>query len=413
MGENVFGCACLNVRVHAETVAEDRTALEDNTNALSTLAEVKTGSSIDPNINMVRCELCKTTVLYFRSPRASLGRLQQQQQPKQMPGPQTTVYLAEDARGPDAVAEIEQQPEYSQPFGVLLDPSVVGASRVRPGGHIPRDLQLRCTEFMQRQETRKNERVRVFIRRQDEEIERVRKQTMKQGAMVAEFVARAHPQAVPTSQGGSNGSAGAGAGASGLAAMLRGSDAGSVPRGSPFGHSYSPGVAAAARRTEQSSEEDSGDAYDLNDPGFGAPSGLAAAMGRVSLGRRSNSQSELSEDGEPDRSDSRASSGVDMHPQPPQRSGNLSQMLAGSMPIQIPMYGNSLTGEPSMSRRELYQRAGEQERNKRREQILKGMPKTFVPLHELLDQMNEDDPEMVIGSKPKDSYGMFRRHAPG
>ncbi|KAJ2392939.1 hypothetical protein GGI23_005119 [Coemansia sp. RSA 2559] len=94
----------------------------------------------------------------------------------------------------------------------------------------------------------------------------------------------------------------------------------------------------------------------------------------------------------------------------PSGNSNLGQMLAGSMPIQIPRFGSSsmAAGGYSMSRQEYQQRADEMDMSRRREQILRGLPKTFVPPHELMNQLHDNDVDLLlVGSKPRDSYGSF------
>ncbi|KAJ2435544.1 hypothetical protein GGF42_009034, partial [Coemansia sp. RSA 2424] len=95
--------------------------------------------------------------------------------------------------------------------------------------------------------------------------------------------------------------------------------------------------------------------------------------------------------------------------------GNLSQMMSGSMPRQIPPYGSSsLAGIHSLNRRENQQRADEKEMNRRRSQMVRGLPKTFVPPHQLMDRIHESGTtDLLIGSKPRDSHAIGRRHAPG
>ncbi|PIA16776.1 hypothetical protein COEREDRAFT_81118 [Coemansia reversa NRRL 1564] len=419
----VFGCTCLNVRAHVESVAEQRTSLEDNTNllecvldstaiqvALRTLVEVKTGSSIDPNISVVRCLLCKTPVLYFKGESTQLSNARlthhySQQHQKQLPTAQTTVYLTNDAKDPAAVAETQKMAEYSQPFEVLLHPSVTGVSTSRSGAHISRELQQKVSEFMRQQETAKSERVRAFVREQDAEIERLQQQTTLQCGIVAEIIAKVHPQQL---QGiGNTRNTG---GSSGLAAMLRSSGPAET-RVNPLLRGPRPHKG----EDEEALEEDGDFGFDV---GALSTGGIAAGVRRMSH----NASSRQSEDySDPEFSES-AFGGFDDGPPAtsgiatlPSREGNLSQMLAGSMPIKIPMYGgaSSLAADPIMTRREHYRRADELEMNRRKEQLVRQIPKTFKPPHELMNSIGENSSEMLIGSKPRDLYSMPRRHAPG
>ncbi|KAJ2738048.1 hypothetical protein H4R23_001420 [Coemansia sp. Cherry 401B] len=390
-----------------------------------TLVEIKPGSSIDPNINVVRCLLCKAQVLYFKNASAQASTaslLPPTPQQKQLPSAHAVVYLAKDTKDPQAVEESEKMAEYSEPFGVLLLDSVVGAVRPRAGAHIPRELQQKVSGHMQQRESQRDERVRSYIRAQDEELERERQRTREQCSIVAEIISQVHPQQTAAPASGARKSGG---GVSGLAAMLRGGTGGgnsnsvSETSSNPFARGVGSYTGSAGRLHAGAPGSVSDDDFDLDDQDFSAigvqpgqrMGGLGQQLGRKASGRQSDENSDAERDegafGNFDSAAARA--GV----QTQRAGGNLSQMLAGSMPIQIPMYGSSLTGELSMSRREYHQRADEMEMNRRREQMLRGMPKTFVPPHQLMDSIHENDTDMVIGSKPRDSYGMSRRQAPG
>ncbi|KAI9504323.1 hypothetical protein GGI25_004380 [Coemansia spiralis] len=378
-----YACTCLNVRVHVQHTADERAALEDIANVLectldssaiqvelSALVEVVPGSSIERNISVVRCLLCKHSVLYFLTAATQAQR--------QMPAPFTTAYLSAEARDPPDVAASQVRPEYSQPFGVLLLSAFADVTRPRQSAYTPREMQQKVAEFMQRQEAAKNERVREFIRAQDEELERVHRRTTDECSVLAEIISRAHPKAQTAQARAGH------AGSSGLAAMLRGG-VGAARSGQPRG--------AHAGRPVDIAEEPHVQA------GLGHPVRSAEPPSRQSDEDYSDGEHEE------DRFDSHAA---------PRTGSNLSQMLAGSMPIQIPRFGSSsLAGAHSLSRQEYQQRADEVEKSRRREQILRGLPKTFVPPHELMDQLHANDADLLIGSKPRDSYGLGRRHAPG
>ncbi|KAJ1732549.1 hypothetical protein LPJ61_001989 [Coemansia biformis] len=441
----VFACACLNVRVCAEDVAEQRTSLEDNADvlectldssaiqvALNALVEVKPGSSIDPNISVVRCLLCMSAVGYFRGPGAvamppplmsSKEPQQQQQQPRHhqqhqqaMPAPHTTVYLAKGTKDAKAIEASEKTAAYSEPFGIVLDPKLAD----KPWGqaHIPRELQQRASEYMRLKETEKSDRVRAFIREQDDELERLRMRTDEQCGIVARLIGQTHKEPAPAARNASEAT-------SGLAVMLRrvgpggsASGAGSVPnpfaRGSPPSNRHSDDNGGGGLGSDDGSgsnddDDDVVDAFLENGGGF-AP-GIGLARNKPLAGRWEPSQS--GDESDLDAADENRF-GRPAQTGPP--GGNLSQMLmaAGSMPIQIPAYGSSsLTSDPFMSRREYHQRADEIQKNRRREQIMRGMPNTFVPPHKLMDSIHETDGDMLIGSKPRDAYPMSRHHAPG
>ncbi|KAJ2514986.1 hypothetical protein H4217_005449 [Coemansia sp. RSA 1939] len=475
--QNVHACACLNVRVNVQDTAEQRTTLEDIENVLectldssaihvelSALVEVVPGSSIDRKISAVRCLLCKVSVAYFESPSpssqtaapAAMPHIQPGQ--RQMPAPFTTVYLPSSTKNPDEVRTSIETPEYSQPFGVLLQPALSDAARSRHNIHIPREMQQKSAEFMQKQESDKNERVRDFIRKQDEELERIHRRTTEECNILAEIISKTHPQSPATSQPAHQGRSGS----SGLAAMLRSSTAGaggsgSLGRGlsgsgsgsgsggpgsmpfaalSPRGAISRPG--ADSGPGDSFDDEFDGDDLHSNVPkiqvGYagGPSSGIGRQIGshrtpsRQSGGYSDDLEHEEREFGDfadDDRgagAQGAASRGMnfDQNRLGPGGAGgsNLGQMLAGSMPIQIPRFGsNSLAaGGFSMSRQEYHQRADERDTSRRREQMLRGLPKTFVPPHQLLDQIHDNDIDMLlVGSKPRDSYGLGRRHAPG
>ncbi|KAJ2795175.1 hypothetical protein H4S07_006554, partial [Coemansia furcata] len=80
------------------------------------------------------------------------------------------------------------------------------------------------------------------------------------------------------------------------------------------------------------------------------------------------------------------------------------------MPRQIPAYGSSsFAGSHTLNRRESQQRADEIEMNRRRDQMVRALPKTFVPPHQLMDRIHESgSADMLIGSKPRDSHAIGR-----
>ncbi|KAJ1938854.1 hypothetical protein FBU59_004311 [Linderina macrospora] len=82
--QHIYSCACLNVRVHATSVAEQLAPLEDIAGvrqcylaskavevAQGKLLEIKPASSIDRSISVARCLVCKSPVIYFRNPQLS------------------------------------------------------------------------------------------------------------------------------------------------------------------------------------------------------------------------------------------------------------------------------------------------------------------------------------------------------
>ncbi|KAJ2697941.1 hypothetical protein FB645_005792 [Coemansia sp. IMI 203386] len=429
----VFGCKCLNVRLNVESTADSRISLENITNVLecrlgeapavevglNALVEVKPGSSVDRSINVVRCLLCKSPVLYFRKAAAAglsplLG----------MPLAHSEGFLAQEAKNPEQVLEIQKNPEYSKPFGILLLPEFANGARSRPGGtHVPREIQQKATEFMQRQEIAKDERVREYIRAQDRALETVRNRTMDECALVADIINAVHPQTTAAPPVRREPSA-----ASGLAAMLRGPTNG--------GSSSSRANNGASRQNPmdrrlgtignngQNSDDELGGVFGLAD----AVDSMALRGGTNASSRRNNNAfgTQQPDDFSGNDEDDEEAFGdfaqlpphsfapVQMTSQQQQRGGNLAPMLAGSMPIQIPTFGSgSVVGGHSLSRRELQHRAEEIEQNRRKEQFTRDLPKTFVPPHQLLDQMHENDTDLIIGSKPRDSYGFGRRYAPG
>ncbi|KAJ2805778.1 hypothetical protein H4R20_001956, partial [Coemansia guatemalensis] len=307
---------------------------------------------------------------------------------------------------PAAVAETQQMEEYSQPFEVLLQPSVTGVSTSRPGTHIPRELQQKVSEFMRQQETAKSERVRAFVREQDAEIERLQQQTTLQCGIVADIISKVHPQQLQGIASARNSG-----GSSGLAAMLRSSGPAEA-RANPLLRPPRP-----SRDEDEEALDGSGEfGFDV---GALSSGGITGGVRQMSLHASSSKQSDDYSDPEHSEGGFGAfdegppvTSGMTTQPS---REGNLSQMLAGSMPIQIPMYGgaSSLAADPVMSRREYNRRADEREMNRRREQMVRQMPKTFVPPHKLMESIDESSSEIVIGSKPRDLYNMPRRHAPG
>ncbi|KAJ1877763.1 hypothetical protein LPJ57_003779 [Coemansia sp. RSA 486] len=326
---------------------------------------------------------------------------------------------------PERVLEIQKSPEYSKPFGILLLPEFANGARSRPGGtHVPREIQQKATEFMQRQEIAKDERVREYIRAQDRALETVRNRTMDECALVADIINAVHPQTTAAPPVRREPSA-----ASGLAAMLRGPTNG--------GSSSSRANNGASRQNPmdrrlgtignngQNSDDELGGVFGLAD----AVDSMALRGGTSASSRRNNNAfgaqqpDDFSGNDEDDEEEAfgdfaqlppHSFAPVQMTSQQQQRGGNLAPMLAGSMPIQIPTFGSgSVVGGHSLSRRELQHRAEEIEQNRRKEQFTRDLPKTFVPPHQLLDQMHENDTDLIIGSKPRDSYGFGRRYAPG
>ncbi|KAJ2541201.1 hypothetical protein EV175_006164, partial [Coemansia sp. RSA 1933] len=410
---------------------------------LSTLVEVVPGSSIDRKISAVRCLLCKSHVAYFESPSpASQSASTIPHAPagqRQMPAPFTTVYLPKTTKSPEEVRTSMEQAEYSKPFGVLLHPEIVDISRPRHSVHISREMQQKSAEFMQKQETDKNERVRDFIRTQDEELERIHRRTTDECSILADIISKAHPQSPVTTQPAQQGRAGS----SGLAAMLRGGSSGIGSGGSntpPKGISGSlsgsgtlPFATTPSRGPISRPGIGHGDLFDhdLNDGGSrrsAAHGTIGKQIGsRQSDGYSDDLENEEHEFGEFDEGDgAHISPSLAVPGAANQQQGlgvrtnndnsNLGQMLAGSMPIQIPRFGSSslAAGGYSMNRQEYQQRVDEMDMSRRREQMLRGLPKTFVPPHELMNQLHDNDIDMLlVGSKPRDSYGVGRRHAPG
>ncbi|KAJ2470569.1 hypothetical protein GGI02_002839, partial [Coemansia sp. RSA 2322] len=245
-------CTCLNVRVHAQITGSQRSSLEDIDNVLecildseaiqvelSALFEVKPASSIDPNISVVRCLLCKQPVLYFKTallPSAPSthhhhNHQHQQHGQRQLPPAHSAAYLATETKDPAAVRASKKMKEYSEPFGVLLLPAFTGgaSSGARGALHVPREIQQKQSEYMQRSEAAKNERVHEYVRTQDQALERIRRRTANESGVISEIIGRVN------SQSGGNGTAATlreAGGSSGLAAMLRGrahSNVGSLP----------------------------------------------------------------------------------------------------------------------------------------------------------------------------------------
>ncbi|KAJ1905768.1 hypothetical protein LPJ81_001746, partial [Coemansia sp. IMI 209127] len=430
---------------------------------LSALVEVVPGSSIDRKISAVRCLLCKSHAAYFESPSpasqpAAMSHPSSGQ--RQMPAPFTTVYLPKSTKDPEEVLASMGKAEYSQPFGVLLQPDYIDIAQPRHSGHIPRAMQQKSAEFMHKQETDKNERVRDFIRAQDEELERIHRRTTNECNILAEIISKTHPQSPVTTQPTQQGRVG---GSSGLAAMLRGGSAGSSSGGG--GGPSSRGLAGSlggsipfatipargATSRPRIGSSGSGDLFDhdLDDSGSRSNSnnnipttqdgGIGNQIGsshktpliRLSDEYSDDMENEEHEFGDFNDDDGGRAPGGDhavrdslslavpsTHHQQglPSGNSNLGQMLAGSMPIQIPRFGSSsmAAGGYSMNRQEYQQRVDEMDKSRRREQILRGLPKTFVPPHELMNQLHDSDADLLlVGSKPRDSYGIGRRHAPG
>ncbi|KAJ1938835.1 hypothetical protein GGF37_004650 [Kickxella alabastrina] len=428
--QDIYGCRCLNVRVHVESTADERTSLENIQNVLqctlgglsavevglNALVEVKPGSSVDRSIKVLRCLLCKSPVLYFKS--ENTRRISQQQ----MPEPHSEAFLDKEATDPTRGSQIKALPDYSGPFGVLLlsefTSSSGGARATRLSTHIPREIQQKAAEYLQRQEEAKNERVREYIRAQDHALEQLKARTMDECAKLSDIINAAHPQPSATASTQNEPAA-----LSGLAAMLRGGGGG----GGALGRNPIMRTSPLDRRRGNSDDEYASDEADASGL-YGLvdvvePAGSLSARGMARRRRFGSHQSEEQSDDEESFGNfaqqpaGQRFSPVRMAPsqqQQQQRTGNLGQMLAGSVPIQIPtMTSGSLIGGRSLSRREFQQRVEEGERDRRREQIARELPRTFVPPHQLLDQIHENDADLFIGSKPRDSYGFGRRYAPG
>ncbi|KAJ1930813.1 hypothetical protein FBU59_006925 [Linderina macrospora] len=168
---------------------------------------------------------------------------------------------------------------------------------------------------------------------------------------------------------------------------------------------------------------DDRDVFDLDDdiqsPGLQQPSAIPG-FGRRNMSRQSDDYSEdldADDDSSIIAAEERGfgnfgSPGLNM-PQRTDTSGITASAHIGSLPVQIPLFSGSMVGSSSLSRREINKRVGEREMNKRREENIKKIPKTFVPPHELIQQLYDRESDMLSGSKPRDSYGWSRRQAPG
>ncbi|KAJ2824356.1 hypothetical protein GGI24_003429 [Coemansia furcata] len=384
-------------------------------------------------------------------------------QQRPLPPAYSVGYLAKEAMDPNAVRESMKMSEYSEAFGVLLQAAFVGSAasgsgvRGSGGGHVPRELQVKVGEFMQHSEAAKNERVHEFIRAQDQALERVRRRATDECNIIAEIVNQVQPQGQQQALGGQGvaSSHKDSAGSSGLAAMLRGrshSSVGSLPAPSIGGRMANPFARQSADPSSRYGRgTDADGTFYLEDDDDGAagmlPGGLQGVanntaspagfrhvaggiFGRTFGARRTSSRQsdEHSDDFERDEpafgnfdegrigarlSALNVSQQQQQHEQRP--GGNLSQMLSGSMPRQIPAYGSSsFAGSHTLNRRESQQRADELEMNRRRDQMVRALPKTFVPPHQLMDRIHESgSADMLIGSKPRDSHAIGRRHAPG
>ncbi|KAJ1962503.1 hypothetical protein GGI12_002615 [Dipsacomyces acuminosporus] len=444
--QQTFGCSCLNIRLNVQSAQRQRKPLDDIRDvlecvlgapaiqvALTNLMEIKPGSSLDRNISVLRCLLCKTSVFYFKT---------QQQPSKSLPSPSSTVYLSTETKGPSAVKEGERSPQYSALFGIILLPSIVNSVKPRPTTHMSVDIRQKALEFLEKEEDKKNERIKEYIKAQNAEYERLRQNTNSQCSVIAEIINSVNPQS-PSSMP-HRGSVGS----SGLASMLKPSIGGSSDnRGAiPFTR---PAGAARGRSgyNNGNSDEDlddlnENDLYGLEDEfdsrvsfnaSHGAPSNGAAGRrggGFPSSSRQSGANSEDFEHEENEFGrfeDNNPLQGfhaydVDSAVNMPQQdiglsSGYISSMMPGSLPQKIPAFGSigssSYAGGPSLSRLESQKKADE-EMTRRRNEALKGIPKTFVPPHELLDKMHDaQDQDWVIGSKPRESYGWNRKYAPG
>ncbi|KAJ2902569.1 hypothetical protein GGI21_004539 [Coemansia aciculifera] len=342
----------------------------------------------------------------------------------------------------------------------------------RGTSHVPRDIKQKASEFLQLKEAAKNERIHEFVRAQDQALEQVRRRAMDECNIIAGIVSQAQspPHALDSQDSGPSSMRRDSIGASsGLASLLRGrahSNVGSLPVATIGGRMANPfeRTAGSSKYGHNQSDDDDGqinlDDYDddgnpvLRDglqavanataspAGFrhvssGGAFGRGLGSGgsgnrRRSSSRQSDDYSDEFESDEPsfgnfdNTSAAHQSAGLNMsaaaaaaHQQQDgngKASGNLSQLLTGSMPRQIPPYGSSsFAGIHSLNRREYQQRADEKEMSRRRDQMVRGLPKTFVPPHQLMDRIHEsgNSTDLLIGSKPRDSHAIGRRHAPG
>lgn len=353
------------------------------------------------------------------------------QRPSQiaMPTAGDIGYLAGSTIDAEKFSKQKKHKGYSEPFGVVLSSDYVGNPSNNQNIHIPRELQLKANDHLQKMEVEKNERVRQYIRQQDKLLEEMREQTAKESNIVADMISRVHPQSSSATGGsrhGVEGSRGSGAGtSSGLAAMLRGRSGSNVAIGmNPFDRKPQPS------KNEDGDDDDTGP-LGINDENVGRLNSahrVATNSSHTSgVSHQSGSHYSSASDADNDEASFGHFDADDDHqspiPKPHQRKrgisdgGHLKQMLAGSMPIQIPQFGSrggGFVGGKSLSNKEYQQRMDELKASQRREQVLKGMPKTFVPPHELMDRLHqEDSEEMLIGSKPRDPQAIARRHAPG
>ncbi|KAJ2322820.1 hypothetical protein GGI00_005811, partial [Coemansia sp. RSA 2681] len=290
--EGPFACGCLNLRVHTSTTSDERTALEDINDVLAceldstaiqvelrALFEVKPASSIDPNISVVRCLLCKQPVLYFKPIHSSSVS---STQPRQLPPSYSSAYLAKEAKDPKTVRESMKMSEYSEPFGVLMLPEYISnttttAAPPRGSNHVPREIQQKATEFMQRNEAAKNERVHEFIRAQDQALERIRRRAADECSIIAGIVSRTQPHALDNQghDGVSSSLRRESIGASsGLASLLRGrahSNVGSLPVATIGGRMANPferhgaGTSKYGRGADDDDDDNDDGPFDLDD----------------------------------------------------------------------------------------------------------------------------------------------------
>ncbi|KAI8318833.1 hypothetical protein GQ54DRAFT_299813 [Martensiomyces pterosporus] len=332
---------------------------------------------------------------------------------------------------PAAVKDGEKAAEYSQSFGVLLLPHITRDIRPRASTHIPLDMRHRITEYLEKEETAKNERVREFAKAQEEKLDKLRQATMDECSVIAEIINVVNPQS-PTIAAARKDSAGA----SGLAAMLRAGGGGSSVRTgpNPFARPAASGFGMPARLR---SNDDDGDIFDLDED---FQTGLPPPESRGRRVTADHQSDEYSEDLEHEENDfghfGESSGNLSTNPlqqyqaqdvissrvnvpQQQATASGLGTLMSGSMPQKIPTFGSigaggsSFTAGPSLTRREYQMKADEKEMSRRKKEAARGIPKTFVPPHELLDRIHEQDSDLLIGSKPRDSYGWNRKYAPG
>ncbi|ORX67998.1 hypothetical protein DL89DRAFT_39761 [Linderina pennispora] len=186
--QRIYSCACLNVRIHAASIAEQQTSLEDITGvrecrlatkavqvAQGKLLEIKPASSIDRSISVIRCLVCKSPVIYFRIPQPTLSSsvISLGQQQAKLPLTGSPVFLDSGAMTPNQVEEAEKLADYSPAFGMLLTPKIIGDVRPNPNIHIPLDIKSSTQEYLKSEESAKYERIREFTSKQDEAFDKL------------------------------------------------------------------------------------------------------------------------------------------------------------------------------------------------------------------------------------------------